>query len=120
MNHQTNPSPSPSVLESIGSQLIEATNSFDVERALRLFSTDAAIDDPSVGQVFRGPTGLRTYLERYFVGYHTKTTILEAQIVSSDEVQLKVDFVGDFGHEIGRLDIRVAEGLVVSIHADLD
>lgn len=52
---------------------INATNAFDIERALALFSTTAVIDDPSTGCTFNEHAGVRDYLEKYFLGYHTVT-----------------------------------------------
>lgn len=52
---------------------INATNAFDIERALALFSTTAVIDDPSTGCTFNEHAGVRDYLEKYFVGYQTVT-----------------------------------------------
>jgi hypothetical protein len=49
--------------------LLAATNDFDAERALKLFTRDAVIDDPSTGHRFDGHAGIRTYIEQYFIGY---------------------------------------------------
>lgn len=38
---------------------ISATNAFDIERAVGLFSTTAVIDDPSTGCTFNKHAGVR-------------------------------------------------------------
>ena len=113
--------PKSSALQAVFSRLFAATNIFDVDAAVALFSPDAVIDDPSVGQLFVGFTGIRDYLERYFVGYHTVTRILSVKMNGDDQATVWLDFTGDFGHEIGRLDVIInCEGLIQKIHADLE
>ncbi|NZD53269.1 nuclear transport factor 2 family protein [Rhizobium leguminosarum] len=41
--------------------LITATNAFDTEAAVTLFTPDAVIDDPSTGHSFDGHAGIRDY-----------------------------------------------------------
>ncbi|WNJ93615.1 nuclear transport factor 2 family protein [Bosea sp. 685] len=101
--------------------MIKATNAFDIECALALFTSDAIIEDPSVGESFIGHAGIRDYLERFFVGYHTVTRLLSVEVLGEDHVRMRVDFTGDFGHEIGLLEMSVnADGLIVRINADLE
>jgi ketosteroid isomerase-like protein len=101
--------------------LIAATNAFDVERALALFAPDAVIDDPSTGHRFDGHAGVRDYIEQYFVGYHTATRLLSIKRLANRQARIRVDFTGDFGHEIGLLELSVdAHGLIVRIDADLE
>ena len=101
--------------------LIAATNAFDVDGVISLFSPTAVIDDPSTGQCFEGHTGIRDYVERYFVAYHTVTRILSIEHLALDRARIRVDFTGDFGHEIGRLDLKVDEpGAIARIDADLE
>ena len=52
-------------------RLIDATNAVDVEAALALFTSDAVLDDVSVGDKFANTAGIRRYLQNFFVGYHT-------------------------------------------------
>lgn len=100
--------------------LIAATNAFDIDTALTLFTPDAVIDDPSTGQRFDGHPGIRDYVERYFIGYHTVTRFLSIERISETQARVRVDFTGDFGHEIGLLDISInADGLITRIGADL-
>lgn len=101
--------------------LIAALNAFDVEAALALFTRETIIDDPSTGQRFDGHDGVRDYVERYFAGYHTVTALLSLEALGEHRARARVDFTGDFGHEIGRLDITVNDaGLIVRIDADLE
>lgn len=102
-------------------KLIDATNAFDVEAGVVLFARDAVIDDVSVGDKFTGPVGVRTYLERFFVGYHTVSKVLSVEMLGDKRAMVHLDFTGDFGHETGVLDISLnAKGLISSIDADLD
>ncbi|MER9948695.1 nuclear transport factor 2 family protein [Mesorhizobium sp. M0047] len=101
--------------------LIAASNAFDADTAVTLFTPDAVIDDPSTGHRFDGHAGVRDYIERYFVGYHTVTRFLSIESIGDGRARVRVDFTGDFGHEIGLLDISVnAAGLIVRIDADLE
>jgi hypothetical protein len=101
--------------------LIAATNAFKVDTALTLFLADAVIDDPSTGHRFDGHAGIRDYVGRYFIDYHTVTRFLSIEKISETQARVRVDFTGDFGHEIGLLDISVdANGLITRIDADLE
>ncbi|RYE40232.1 MAG: nuclear transport factor 2 family protein [Hyphomicrobiales bacterium] len=101
--------------------LIAAFNSTDANAVIVLFSRDAVIDDPSTGHQFDGHDGVRDYVERYFKGYHTVTRVLSIENIDEAEARVRVDFTGDFGHEIGLLNIRLdAEGLICRIDADLE
>jgi ketosteroid isomerase-like protein len=101
--------------------LFAATNAFDAESALRLFTLDAVIDDPSTGHRFDGNDGIRAYIEQYFIGYHTVTKLLSIKRLGENLARLRVDFSGDFGHEIGLLEISVnTDGLIARIDANLE
>ena len=108
-------------LRRVADALIAATNAFAVERVLGLFAHDAVIDDPSTGYRFDGHAGTRCYVEQYFVGYQTVTRFLSMQCLGPQRARVRVDFTGDFGHEIGNLDITVnAQGLIARLDADLE
>lgn len=108
-------------LRRVADALIAATNAFDAEAAVALFAPHAVIDDPSTGHRFDGHAGVRDYIERYFKGYHTVTRLLAIDDIGEGRCRLRVDFTGDFGHEIGRLEITVDPGgLIVRIDADLE
>ena len=108
-------------LRQVVDALIAATNALAVERVLGLFAHDAVIDDPSTGHRFDGHAGIRRYVEQYFVGYQTVTRFLSMQRIGPQRARVRVDFTGDFGHEIGNLDITVdALGLIARLDADLE
>ena len=108
-------------LRPVADALIAATNAFDVEAALALFTADAVIDDPSTGERFDGQAGVRDYIKRFFVGYRTVTRLLSVTRMGEHRARLRVDFTGDFGHEIGLLEIVTdPAGLIVRIYADLE
>jgi ketosteroid isomerase-like protein len=102
-------------------KFIDATNSFDVEKALSLFASDAIIDDVSVGDKFEGTAGVRKYIEQYFVGYKTVSKVLSVEALSEYRALVRLDFTGDFGHETGTLDMSTnADGSIAAVSADLD
>jgi hypothetical protein len=73
------------------------------------------------GHRFDGHAGIRDYVERYFIGYHTVTRFLSVETIGEIRARVRVDFTGDFGQEIGLLDISVnADGLITRIDADLE
>ena len=100
---------------------IRKANAFDVDGAVSLFAADAVIDDVSVGDAFVGTEGVRLYLERFFVGYKTSSTLLSLEQSDASNAAVRLDFTGDFGHEIGLLTIAVdRDGLIERIDADLE
>jgi hypothetical protein len=100
---------------------IQAANAFDVEGMLILFTSDAVIHDVSVGDAFVGTKGIRLYLERFFVGYKTTTELLSLKQLDNSEALVRLDFTGDFGHEIGTLKIKANASLLIErIDADLE
>lgn len=101
--------------------LVAGLNAFDTVGIQTLFAVDAVIDDPSTGLSFEGHAGIGNYVERYFKGYSTVTRLLSVEVLDDERARLRVDFTGDFGHEIGVLVIKAnAEGLFVRIDADLE
>jgi hypothetical protein len=101
--------------------LLATTNAFDADTAVALFAPDAVIDDPSTGERFDGQGGVRDYVERFFVGYHTVSRLLSVTPLGDGRARVRVDFTGDFGHEIGRLDLSVNDdGRITRIDADLE
>nr|WP_315219344.1 nuclear transport factor 2 family protein [uncultured Duganella sp.] len=100
---------------------IRTANAFDVDGALALFASYAVIEDVSVGEAFVGADGIRLYLERFFVGYNTSSQLLSLERLDDFAAIARVDFTGDFGHEIGSLKIQAdADGLIARIDADLE
>jgi|SRR5450432_910527 len=108
-------------IKEIVKQFINATNAFDVEAALTLFAEDAVIDDVSVGEKFKNTSGVRKYLEKFFVGYKTVTKVESIEVLDNRNAKVKVDFTGDFGHETGGLNFTFnSAGLIITIDAYLD
>jgi ketosteroid isomerase-like protein len=108
-------------MEKLVESFIATTNAFDVEGALSLFATDAVIDDVSVGDAFVGRTGVRQYLEQFFVGYSTRSKLISMEELGTSHSSVRLDFTGDFRHEIGILKIAInATGLIERIDADLE
>jgi len=102
-------------------RFIQTTNAFDVEVALTLFAPDAVIDDVSVGDAFVGSAGIRAYVERFFVGYNTISRLISLQQPDDRHAVVRLDFTGDFGHEVGMLKIEInTDGLIERIDADLE
>ena len=108
-------------IKKIIKQFINATNAFDVEAALTLFADDAVIDDVSVGEKFKNTSGVRKYLEKFFVGYKTVTKLESVEVFDKRNAKAQVDFTGDFGHEMGGLNFTLnSDGLILAINAYLD
>lgn len=107
--------------QSLVGAFLAATNAFDTDAAVALFSPDAVIDDPSTGERFIGQRGVRDYVERFFVGYHTVSLLLSVTPLDHDRSRAQVDFTGDFGRETGRLDLAFDEhDRITRIDADLE
>jgi ketosteroid isomerase-like protein len=105
----------------IANALIDAFNAGDADAVVALFTSNAVIDDPSTGERFDGHAGIRDYVERFFVGYHTVTELLDVSALPDGRSRIRVDFTGDFGHEIGRLDLTIdGAGRITRIDADLE
>lgn len=107
-------------LRRLAEHFIATTNASDVGATLALFTEDAVIDDLSTGHRFDGHADIRTYMERYFIGYRTVTTLLSLHRRDDRHAQVWVDFRGDFGHEIGLLDFTLSAcGRIERIDAEL-
>lgn len=108
-------------MQKLVDKFIVATNAFDIEGALALFTSDAVIDDVSVGDAFVGIEGIRLYLEQFFVGYQTASKLLSIKQRCNFEALVRLDFTGDFGHETGSLKIKTdPNGLIERIDAALE
>lgn len=100
---------------------VNAANAFDVEGVLALFAPDGLIEDSSVGETFRGREGVRSYVEEYFVGYQTKSTLHSVEELDALHTTARVDFVGNFGHETGFFEITTdGSGLIKSVKTYLE
>lgn len=108
-------------MQKLVESFIATANAFDGEGALSLFAPDAVIDDVSVGDAFVGRAGVRIYFERFFVGYNTASRPLSIETLDDFNANVRLDFTGDFGHEIGILKIATSsDGLIKRIDADLE
>jgi hypothetical protein len=108
-------------INNIINQFIRSSNAYDVETALILFADNAVIDDVSVGEKFKNITGVRKYLEKFFVGYKTVTKLESIEVLDNLNANAQVDFTGDFGHETGALNFTLnTDGLITVIGAYLD
>ncbi|MDP9762131.1 MULTISPECIES: nuclear transport factor 2 family protein [Agrobacterium] len=108
-------------MQELVENFIRTTNDFDVDGALALFAADAVIDDVSVGDSFVGTEGVQRYIERFFVGYNTRSKLLSLEKLDDFSAVVRLDFTGDFGHEIGTLKIAAnSAGLIERIDADLE
>ena len=111
----------PGKMQKLVESFIASANAFDVEGSLSLFASDAVIDDVSVGDAFVGRARVRQYLERFFVGYNTRSKLLSMEELDTYHSSVRLDFSGDFGHEIGILKIAINPvGLIEHIDADLE
>lgn len=100
---------------------IQAANDFDIEAALALFAPSAVIDDPSTGHTFTRHAGVRDYLERFFVSHRTVTRLLSVGDLGKRRICARIGFTGDFGHEIGLLDLVAdRQGRISRIDAELE
>lgn len=108
-------------MQKLVESFIATANAFDVEGALSLFAPDAVVDDVSVGDVFVGRDGVRIYFERFFVGYNTASRLVSIETLDVFNANVRLDFTGDFGHEVGVLKIAInSEDLIERIDADLE
>lgn len=87
---------------------IAAANRFDRDAYLACFTDDAVLDDPSVGEVFRGKAGIAAYFDAYFAGYATQTTLVRTT-TRRGRLHLDVHFVGEFpgGETDGVFDLEL-------------
>ena len=73
------------------------------------------------GDAFVGTEGIRLYFERFFLGYKTASKLLSLEQLDDFSASARLDFTGEFGHEIGTLKITInSEGLIERIDADLE
>ena len=108
-------------MQKLVEDFIRTTNASDVDGAISLFAADAVIDDVSVGDALVGIEGVRRYLERFFVGYNTHSELRSLESPDEFNAVVRLDFTGDFAHEIGALKIAAnSAGLIQRIDADLE
>ena len=98
-----------------------ASNAYDIKSYLKKWHKTAVLDDPSVGQVFKGHSGIRKYFEDYFIGYKTKTRLIKLEIISDNEANIEIEFTGEFpGNKVrGIFDFTFKDDKIASAKADL-
>lgn len=97
------------------------SNAYNTGKYLEKWHQNATLDDPSVGQVFRGHAGIKKYFENYFIGYKTHTRLVKLDILSDTEVHIEVEFTGEFLESKigGILDFTFKYGKIAEAKADL-
>jgi len=102
-------------------EFIAVSNAYNTKSYLEKWHTDAVLDDPSVGQVFKGHHGIKRYFESYFIGYKTQTRLVSLKAISENEAHIEVEFTGDFpeGKIGGTFDFIFRDGQIESARADL-
>lgn len=75
---------------------LDKSNAYDTEKYLEKWQENAVLVDPSVGQVFKGHSGLRMYFESYFIGYKTQTKLVKLNVISDNKANIEVEFTGEF------------------------
>ena len=97
------------------------SNAYNTEKYLEKWHKEAILDDPSVGQVFKGHSGIKKYFESYFIGYKTQTRLVRLDIISDNEAHIEVEFTGEFpeGKIGGIFDFTFKDGKIEKAKADL-
>lgn len=100
---------------------ITISNAYDTNSYLAKWHHNAILDDPSVGKVFRGHSGVKNYFESYFIGYKTQTQLVKLDVINENKAQIKVEFTGDFseGKIEGIFDFTFKDGKIAEARADL-
>jgi ketosteroid isomerase-like protein len=100
---------------------LDKSNAYDTEKYLELWQEKAVLDDPSVGQLFKGYSGIKKYFESYFIGYKTQSQLIKLDIISDNEAHIEVEFTGEFpeGKIAGTFDFTFKDGKIDKAKADL-
>jgi hypothetical protein len=100
---------------------LNASNAYDIESYIKHYHHNAILDDPSVGKVFKGHSGIRNYFESYFIGYQTQTELSSLKILNKNQLFLDVRFSGEFpeGTINGVFDITLKNNKIEFIKANL-
>jgi hypothetical protein len=101
--------------------LLALSNAYQTEKYLEKWHSNAVLEDPSVGQTFKGHSGIKTYFETYFIGYKTQTRLIKLNIIADNEAHIEVEFTGEFpGNKIGGIfDFTFKNGKIIKAKADL-
>lgn len=108
-------------IKSFIKELLVVSNAYDTQNYLGMWAKEAVLDDPSVGQVFKGHSGIKKYFESYFIGYKTQTRLVKLDIIADNEAHLEVEFTGEFpGNKIGGMfEFTFEDGKIAKAKADL-
>lgn len=100
---------------------LDISNAYDMKNYLEKWQENAVLDDPSVGQIFKGHSGIRKYFESYFIGYKTQTRLIKLDIISENEAHIEVEFTGEFpeGKIGGLFDFTFKDNKIEKAKADL-
>lgn len=100
---------------------LAVSNAYDTKNYLQKWDDKAVLNDPSVGQIFKGHSGIRNYFESYFIGYKTQTRLVKLDIISENEAHAEMEFTGEFpeGKIGGTFDFTFKNGKIISAKADL-
>lgn len=98
-----------------------ASNAYDTDAYVEKYLKEAVLDDPSVGQIYKGHSGIKKYFESYFIGYKTQTRLVKLDIISENEAHAEMEFTGEFpeGKTGGTFDFTFKDGKIISAKADL-
>lgn len=100
---------------------IVVSNAYDTKNYLEKWDEDAVLDDPSIGQVFQGHSGIKKYFESYFIGYKTQTRLIKLDLIGDNEAHIEVEFTGEFseGKINGVFDFTFKDRKISKAKADL-
>ncbi|MBB3838278.1 hypothetical protein FHS57_002283 [Runella defluvii] len=100
---------------------LAVSNAYYTEKYLDKWHKNAVLDDPSVGQVFKGHSGIKNYFESYFIGYKTQTRLVKLEIISDNKAHIEVEFTGEFpeGKIGGMFDFTFKDGKLAKAKANL-
>ena len=109
------------VLKAFIKDWISSMNAYDTKTFLEKWHKTAVLDDPSVGQVFKGHSGIKKYFESYFIGYKTQTRLLKLNMIGENAADIEVEFIGEFpeGRINGTFHLTFQESKIVSARAEL-
>jgi hypothetical protein len=101
--------------------LLDRSNTYNTKEYLELWQEKAVLDDPSVGQVFKGRSGIKKYFESYFIDYKNQTRLIKLDIISDNEAHIEVEFTGEFpeGKIGGTFDFIFKDGKIDKAKANL-
>jgi ketosteroid isomerase-like protein len=100
---------------------LDKSNAYDTKEYLELWNEKAVLDDPSVGQIFKGHSGIKKYYETYFIGYKTQSRLIKLSVISDNKAHLEVEFTGEFpeGKIGGTFDFVFKDGKIEKAKANL-